>query len=57
MTRRIAFRVAAAALLALVALLVIPVAIGYLESPRFPVAGPGPWEALKQVGRDWSLGR
>lgn len=34
------------------ALLALPILLGYLEGPRFPVANPGPWEALKQVGRD-----
>ena len=57
MTRHTGLRLVLAASLAVAALVAIPIAIGYIEGPRFPVAGPGPWKALKQVGRDWSLAR
>ena len=55
MTRRTRLRATLAAALAAMALVAIPIAIGYLEGPRFPVLDPGPWGALKKIGREWRL--
>lgn len=53
MTRRSARLIVLAVALGATVLIATPIALGYLEGPRFPVAGPGPWEALKQIGHEW----
>lgn len=39
------------------ALLALPILLGWLEGPRFPILDPSPWEALKQYGRNLTFRR